>query len=305
MSKEVQNGTIRVIDGQERIFYDNYWIKHYNVPNTLAFKKYLIDMLTRRVFRHTEPGINTPGSRLDEVREAYNTVTDPSRKRVLAAMLAGSLLNRGSDILTKVVELEEIGVTVKSNNELLRECGRCFMGALEYGKYIRPLHGNEELDELWGEPFKAFTMPVDQFLETRYLKMAHTMTDMDIITEAMVDLFHGLDMFPNVPEMIEELSISAKLVIETQKSDKDIINVWPRMIGAADQLNSFEPIIPEGSPQRIRTMGKRGKQIIDEGTELMVDLANIRVPRPKSTEQYLERAHAYSKRYLDKLKKIA
>ena len=160
----------------------------------------------------------------------------PSRKRVLAAMLAGSLLNRGSDILTKVVELEQIGVTVKSNNELLRECGRCFMGALEYGKYIRPLHGNEELDELWGEPFKAFTMPVDQFLETRYLKMAHTMTDMDIITEAMMDLFHNLDMFPNIPVMIEELSISTKLVIETQKSDEDIINVWPRMVGAADQL---------------------------------------------------------------------
>ena len=70
-------------------------------------------------------------------------------------------------------------------------------------------------------------------------------------------------------------------------------------------LNSFEPIIPEGSTQRIRTMSIRGKQIIDDGTELMVDLANIRVPRPKSTEEYLERAHAYSKRYLDKLKKIA
>jgi hypothetical protein len=305
MLKEIKNGTIRIIDGQERIFYDNHWIKHYNVPNSLAFKKNLIDMLTRRVFRHTEPGINTPGSRLEEVREAYNEETDPSRKRVLAAMLAGSLLNRGSEILTKVVELEEIGVTVKSNNELLRECGRCFMGALEYGKYIRPLHGNEELDEVWGEPFKAFTMPVDQFLETRYIKMAHTMSDMDILTDALKDLFIDLDMFPAIPDMIEELAISAKLVIETQKSDADIINVWPRMIGAADELNAFEPVIPEGAPQRIRTMGKRGKQLIDEGTELVVDLANIRVPRPKSTEIFLERAHAYSKRYIARMRNIA
>lgn len=298
MGKAVSNGTIKTIDRQKRIYFDGHWIKHYPYPNNLAYKKELIDRLTKRVFRHTEPGINTPGSRLEEVRDAYNSCNDVAQKRVLASMLAGALLNRGSDILTKVVELEEIGVTVKSNNELLRECGRCFMGALEYGKHIRPLHGSEELDELWGEPFKAFTMPVDQFLETRYIKMAHAMNDIDLICNTLMKLFETSEIFSGVPEMISELAEASKLAIETDKRDRDIIYIWPRLVAAADGLYDFDPLIPEGATYRIRTMGRRGVLLIREGTDLIVDLANIRVPKPKSTEGLIGRCRAFTKRYM-------
>ena len=304
MGKAVSNGTIKTIDRQKRIYFDGHWIKHYPYPDSLAYKKELIDRLTKRVFRHTEPGINTPGNRLEEVREAYNSCEDPDQKRVLASMLAGALLNRGSDILTKVVELEEMGVTVKSNNELLRECGRCFMGALEYGKHIRPLHGSEELDELWGEPFKAFTMPIDQFLETRYIKMAHAMNDIDQVSKTLMELFESNEIFDGVAEMISELAESAKLAIETDKRDHDIIYIWPRLVAAADVLNDFEPVIPEGSAHRIRTMGRRGVLLIREGTELIVELANIRVPKPKSTEGLIGRCQAFTRRYLEPAQQV-
>ena len=207
--------------------------------------------------------------------------------------------------LTKVVELEEMGITVKSNNELLRECGRCFMGALEYGKQIRPLHGSEELDELWGEPFKAFTMPVDQFLETRYIKMAHAIDDIDHISKTLIELFSTEEIFTGIPEMISELAEAAKLAIETDKRDPDIIYIWPRLVAAADALHDFEPEIPEGSPHRLRNMGRRGVLLIREGTELIVDLANIRVPKPKSTEGLINRCHVFSKRYLHNMQQIA
>ena len=304
MGKAVSNGTIKTIDRQKRIYFDGHWIKHYPYPDSLAYKKELIDRLTKRVFRHTEPGINTPGNRLEEVREAYNSCEDPDQKRVLASMLAGALLNRGSDILTKVVELEEMGVTVKSNNELLRECGRCFMGALEYGKHIRPLHGSEELDELWGEPFKAFTMPIDQFLETRYIKMAHAMNDIDQVSKTLIELFGSNEIFDGVAEMISELAEAAKLAIETDKRDHDIIYIWPRLVAAADVLNDFEPVIPEGSAHRIRTMGRRGVLLIREGTELIVELANIRVPKPKSTEGLIGRCQAFTRRYLEPAQQV-
>ena len=179
MLQEVANGTIRQIDGLDRIYYDGYWIRYYDVPSNLAYKKSLIDQLTRRVFHHVEPGINTPGNKLEEVRSKYESEANSSRKRVLAAMLAGALLNRGADILTRIVELEQIGVSIKPDNELLRECGLCFMGALEYGKYIRVKHGREGLEELWGEPFRAFTTPVERFLESRYIKIAQTMHEID------------------------------------------------------------------------------------------------------------------------------
>lgn len=306
MSAKVANGTIKTLNGQERIYYDGYWIRYYNVPNTLAYKKELIDQLTRRVFRHTEPGINTPGSRLEEVREAYNKNEDPSQKRVLAAMLAGALLNRGSEILTKVVELEEIGVTIQSNNELLRECGRCFMGALEYGKHIHPLHGNEELDELWGEPFKAFTMPVDQFLETRYMKMANALKSIDLIANTLILMFAASPkMFPGIPQQTGELRDSAKLAIETIRSDPVIIKIWPRLIGAKDKLEAFQPIIPEESPQRIHSKAKRGANLLRGGAELIVDICSIRVPKPKSTTQFIDRCQGYSKRYGERFRKAS
>lgn len=291
------NGTIRTIDGQERVLFDGYWIRHYSVPNTLAYKKELIDALTRRVFHHAEPGINTPGDRLEEVRTAYDEESDPVKRRVLAAMLAGALMNRGTDILTRVVELEQIGVSVNPDNELLKECGLCFMGALEYGRHIRPITGREGLDELWGEPFKAFTMSVDQFLETRYLKIALTMKAIDDIAGKLTTLFTDVEMFRHVLPLIAELAASARLASETMRSDKENIEVWPRFVAAADRLQAAEPVVPEGADRRQYTFARRGLALIVEGGQLMIDLANLRVPMPKTTREFLERCDQFAERF--------
>ena len=62
-------GTRRIIDQQERVYYEGYWIKTYPVPgDCLAAKKNLIEALTRRLFNHTEHGLNVPGVRLQEAR---------------------------------------------------------------------------------------------------------------------------------------------------------------------------------------------------------------------------------------------
>lgn len=296
-AEQVANGALRIIDGQKRIHYDGYWIRHYDVPNTLAYKKDLIDALTRRVFHHAEPGINTPGERLEEVRTAYDEEYDPAKARVLAAMLAGALLNRGADILTRIVELEQIGVTVNPDNELLKECGLCFMGALEYGRHIRPVTGKEGLDELWGEPFKAFTMDVGKFLETRYIKVALTMHAIDAIADRLVRLFGDLPMFRHFIPLLGELAASAKLSAETLRSDIEHIEVWPRFVAAADRLNAAEVDVPEGSDRRQYTLARRGVQLIREGGELMIDLANLRVPMPKTTHEFLGRCDRFMERF--------
>ena len=70
LSTKIANGKIKTFKGEERIYYDGYWIRHYLASNTLARKKRLIDQLARRVFHHTESGINTPGRKLEEVRRA-------------------------------------------------------------------------------------------------------------------------------------------------------------------------------------------------------------------------------------------
>ena len=46
----IPEGTRRIVNGDERVFYDGYWIKTYTVPaDTLEAKKRLIEALTRRL----------------------------------------------------------------------------------------------------------------------------------------------------------------------------------------------------------------------------------------------------------------
>ena len=301
MLQEVANGTIREIDGLERIYFDGHWIRYYDVPNNLAYKKSLIDQLTRRVFHHVEPGINTPGNKLEEVRRRYEAEGNASRKRVLAAMLAGALLNRGSDILTHIVELEQTGVTINPENELIKECGLCFMGALEYGKYIRVKHGREGLEELWGEPFRAFTTPVERFLESRYIKIAHTMQEIDEITEKMNTVFAGSSMFRNQVQLIEELATCGKNTMETLRSDPAIIEIWPRFVTAAEQVTDCKPTLGEDATRREQALGKRGIDIFHRCGTLIEDLTNYRIPMPKTTQTLLQDCDQFRERYAARL----
>jgi len=101
MNKTIENGSIKKIDGIDKVYYDGYWIKRYQPPSdSLSTKKRLIESLTRRLFNHMEHGINIPGKLLDRVRIAYESEDNPRKKRVKGAMLAGALFNRAADIFT-------------------------------------------------------------------------------------------------------------------------------------------------------------------------------------------------------------
>jgi hypothetical protein len=109
-------GTRRIVNDEERVLYDGYWIKTYPVPgDSLQAKKLLIEALTRRLFNHTEHGLNIPGmpprrSPAEPIRRR----TTRRRRRVKAAMLAGALFNRATDIFRKLVELQADGIEIHS-----------------------------------------------------------------------------------------------------------------------------------------------------------------------------------------------
>lgn len=303
MLKKVENGSINQIDGEQRIYYEGHWIRYYKVPNNLAYKKTLIDQLTRRVFHHVETGVNTPGDRLEEVRGAYDAEKDSLKKRVLAAMLAGALLNRGTDILTRIVELEQIGVSVQPDNELLKECGRCFMGALEHGKYIRVKHGREGVEELWGEPFKAFTAPVEQFLASRYIKIAQTMAEIDAVVDKMDEVFAAAPMFRNQARLVAELGRCAKQAMETLRSDPAMIGIWPGFVSASERVADCAPLLAKDATRRERTLGKRGIDLFHDCGRLIEDLTNLRIPMPNTTHDFMQRCNQFKEKYADRLQR--
>lgn len=295
MASEPVQGSKKSVDGKDCIYFDGYWIRFYSPPpDTLAARKRLIDHLTRRTFHHTEPGINTPGDNLDAARAAYEQETDPARKRVNAAMLAGALFNRAADIFTSVVELAEKGVEISPTNELMRQCGRCFKEALDLGRQVKHYSGEEGIDELWGEPLKAFTMPIAAFYESRYRKIAQAMRDIDRIADMMIEVFEDDEAYADLVEYVREYAAAAKEESETMRSDHVIFTVWPRFVAAGERLVAFRP---QGRAKQGSVLAKLRQaeelRLIRDGRNLISYLSGARVPMPKSTREYIERCEAF------------
>ncbi len=294
MNDVVENGTVRVIDGVRRIFYDGYWIKAYDPPaDSLKEKRHLIEALTRRLFHHVEHGINVPGKRLSEARAAFDTETVPERKRVKGAMLAGALFNRAADIFTKLVDLQQQGVDVTQDSALMRECGQCLQEALSLGRMVLHRSGEEGIDELWGEPFRAFSIPIEAFYESRYIKIAEALRCIDRIAAAMSATFGNTLLFRGVEHAIAELCIAAKVKCETLRTDDDIFNIWTDFVVAGEHLTAFAPrLINAPTLETIQFAGE-GRQIIARGRDLIGDIARARVAMPKSTRDFVERCERY------------
>lgn len=292
--KPIENGFRKEIDGVTKGYYEGYWIKRYELPkNTLSAKKDLIQSLTRRLFNHMEHGINIPGKLLDEVRAVYDAEQDPSKKRIKGAMLAGALFNRAADIFTHLVELEDCGVEILPGNDLMHTCGLCLREALDFGKFVKHRNGDEGIDELWGEPFKAFIMSIDEFYESRYIKIAMTMKNIDQVTAYMTETVEDDPRFQGLDELVLRFATAAKRKCETLRTDADIFDVWADFVVAGEAIIDFIPKsspIPKSScPVEIIDI----KHHLRAGARLVAFITRARTPMPVSTEKY----HSECQRY--------
>ena len=288
-SGSVENGTVVTLDGKERVFYDGYWIRYYAPPeNTPGAKQVLLISLARRVFHHTEPGINTPGSRLDAAYSSYELEQDPGRKRVKGAMLAGALFNRAIDILNVLVELDKDGTAVSMDNEVMMECGRYLQEASKYGKMVKHYSGEEGIDEIWGEPFKAFSLSMEEYYHSRYAKIASCMRNIDSIVNRMSEVFTAEPGFADVATGIHHLGQAAKTVAETFRNDPSNFDVWAAFVTTSEAIEDFTPAIDVtlGSTTRLR-IGS-GTRLLRRGKDIVNYLARARVPMPKTTATYLD-----------------
>lgn len=298
MSNQPANGERQDFGDKPCVYYDGYWIRRYDPPDdNLLERKNLINALTRRLFHHSETGINTPGFRLEEARLTYENESDPAKRRVKAAMYAGSLFNRATDILKKLVEIQELGVDINEDSELLKECENCLMAALDLGPMVRHHSGAEGLEELWGEPFKAFTMPVAEFYTSRYIKIAQTMADIDRIADRLVDVAATKPILEPMGASLRALAESAKAEIETQKSDPVIFEVWSNFVAASDYVDEMQANtnIPRRSTDRAidETRIQHAFHLLKHGKALILHMAAARVPMPESAAKFLNRCDGF------------
>ncbi|MFM2056967.1 MAG: hypothetical protein RLY71_1352 [Pseudomonadota bacterium] len=293
-----EEGSRRLFDQTERVFYSGYWIKTYPVPaDSLQAKRNLIEALTRRLFNHTEYGLNVPGARLAEARASFDAETDPACRRVKGGMLAGALFNRATDIFRRLVELQVEGIEIREDYPLVRECGHCLIEAMELGRMVLHRSGEEGLDELWGEPFRAFSIPVEAFYESRYIKIGQCMGDIDTLAAAMVANFAPIPVFAQIERPVLEFTTAARIKTETLRTDPDVFDVWSRFVTTGERLANFTPAMPGSGDTRMA--GRRshsisdGLELIRRGRDLIFYIARARTPMPKSTREYIERCEFY------------
>jgi len=291
---EIPQGEQRLIEGQLRVYYDGYWIKKYDVPaDTLLAKKRLIEALTHRLFNHVEYGLNVPGARLNEARRAFLDETDQAKKRVKGGMLAGALFNRATDIFTKLVELQACGVEIQSDNALMRQCGEHLQEPLALGKMVLHRSGEEGIDELWGEPFKAFAFPIEEFYKSRYVKIALTMRTIDAIGDALRSTIAGFTPFGSLTPVIDAFVSAAKCKTETLRTDPEVFEVWSTFVVASETLCSFQPSLQSAAgadPQ----LCAQFNELLRQGSMLVSSMARARVPMPKSARAFIERCEDLS-----------
>ncbi len=298
MDSAIPFGKKQVVDGRLRVYYYGYWIKAYDVPaDTLLAKKRLIEALTRRLFNHVEHGLNVPGSRLHEARRAFEVESDSQRRRVKGAMLAGCLFNRAADIFTKLVEVQALGVTIAPDDALMRECGEHLQEALTLGQLVLHRSGEEGLDELWGEPFKAFAFPIEDFYNSRYIKIAQSMQAIDGIRDELCETFASVPAFEGVGLLLRDFAEAAKVKCETLRTDVDIFDVWTSFVTSAERLAAFRPLLPTDASLVERHQSEEGAQLIADGKDIASYVTRARVPMPKTTQELVDRCRAFRQRY--------
>jgi hypothetical protein len=289
-----ENRTVRKINGKQEVYYDGCWIRWYEPPeDNLSEKMALIDSLTRRAFHHTEAGINTPGDKLDLARSSYEEAKNSECKRVNGAMLAGALFNRATDIFTSVVELEKKGVQVSQQNELMRVCEDCLHEALELGRLVRHFSGEEGVDELWGEPFKAFTLPMKAFFESRYIKVAQTFRDIDQIVAELSNIYIASNDLSGLVELFNDLARTGKQEAETMRSDPVTFQVWPQYVAAKQAIENYRPASMELANGKMLRNLEDGLRLAHRGKEIIDYIVGVRVPMSATTKDFLLKAETY------------
>ena len=145
--------------------------------------------------------------------------------------------------------------------------------------------GEEGIDELWGEPFKAFAFPVEEFYRSRYMKIALTMRDIDRICDELVATFGELaDVRRHRAADPRFREGGASIKSETLRTDPDIFDVWTSFVvagRAAERVRAAALVRRGRSASAARR--RQGMQLVMQGKDSITYITRARVPMPKST----------------------
>jgi hypothetical protein len=159
--------------------------------------------------------------------------------------------------------------------------------------------GEEGLDELWGEPFKAFAFPIEDFYNSRYIKIAQSMQAIDTLAGELIETFAGMSSFAGLEPLLRDFALAAKIKCETLRTDEDIFDVWTSLVVSAEKLAAFRPLLPADASTAEHQQAGRGTQLILDGKNIVLHVTRARVPMPKTAEEFVDRCRTFRQTHVE------
>jgi hypothetical protein len=160
--------------------------------------------------------------------------------------------------------------------------------------------GEEGIDELWGEPFKAFVYPIEKFYESRYIKIAECMRQIDEIRDELSGALEVSLPFAGVRDRIDVFADAAKIKCETLRTDDEIFDIWTSLVVSGERLAEFDPSSkPSASPEQ-RHEALEGAALIRHAKDLVFWVTRARVAMPKSTADFVALCRRFRDGYGDR-----
>jgi len=170
----------------------------------------------------------------------------------------------------------------------MHACGECLKEALKYGQLVRHRNGDEGIDELWGEPFKAFIMSIEDFYQSRYIKIALTMKNIDQVADYMITCLKQNARYQCIDELILHYATMARRKCETLRTDDDIFDIWSDFVVAGEGILAFEPLPCAPGSDTAMCNENDIQYMLEQGVKLISFITRARTSMPKSTENYLD-----------------
>jgi hypothetical protein len=141
-------------------------------------------------------------------------------------------------------------------------------------------------------------MTVEDFYESRYVKIAMTMRDIDLIAGVLKETFVRGLAIAGVEARIDEMAEAAKRKCEILRTDPAIFEVWPAFVVASDALRQVTLPLPPNASACDTREAIEGVQLLRQGVDLISDIVRARVPMPKSTRDYIARCERYQRMFI-------
>jgi hypothetical protein len=320
-----QDGDIRDVNGRQRYFVNNHWVRYYppHQKDDLHTTLKLIRSFEWRFQKAVETGMETTpdDERIDQQRHlladakacqlAAPDEQSPAFKQgkaeeqTFGGMLAVSLFRRMVRNMMRHIELRIAG---NADPGVLKQLegaiGADINESRQLSKHVRRSGGKEDRDkvlmEMFGEPMNVFfsslpaqfeLLPV--FYINRYKKITECWQDIDSLTPAVQNLIASSPAFKNsgLSELVAGLAAAAKDRCELMRSDQpDFDMAAGRLRAYRNQIRDWdqEPDKSHAAALESRTE-KNILRLVEDYQELVYDIAHVRAPRHTSTRELLQK----------------